>query len=139
MQIKELKDRISGSEGKILSALGINSTGTCIVAAQPEQAARPKKMMKPVGKNQTVVYDAIRELIAKEGQMLPATSEILAPVKAVLLEHVIDKATPKVVGDTAAKKRGRIQEAITSMQDKGVVSVLDPWPGIVCCLVVPLL
>lgn len=104
--------------------LGVDQDGdsvtTCLLEPCDEEG--PLKRAEPVGKNQRIVLKELRAMSAG-GERSPGTSEIPKGVMMVRFETLAEKAVLKFTGMPAFKARGRITEALSSLQASGFLGV----------------
>lgn len=127
--IDKVRDGVSGERFPfVLEPIEIgtdidgDSVYTCLLSASDSSA--PQKRQEPVGKNQRIVLKELRAL-SPNGDVSPGTSEIPKGVRIVRFEDLASKAVPRFAGQTPFRARGRITEAVASLQANGYVGVLS--------------
>ena len=104
--------------------IGLDADGdpimTCLLNVS--NTATPSKRPEPTGKNQRIVLKELRSL-SPGGQQSPGTSEIPKGVMLLRFEALAEKAVLKFTGMPAFKARGRITEALSSLQAGGFIGV----------------
>ncbi|MFO1196846.1 MAG: AAA family ATPase [Burkholderiaceae bacterium] len=95
---------------------------------EPLELVRPPKVSgEPKGSNQRIVLAALRELVIECGEALPASSVIPPGTAGVELDALVRRVEPKIPAADAYRSRGRINEALSSLQAGGWVGVHKPY------------
>lgn len=125
--VEKVRDGVSGERFPFALEpveVGTDSDGepviTCLLNAT--DSAGPSKRAEPTGKNQRIVLKELRSL-SPNGNPSPGTSEIPRGVMLVRFEDLAEKAVLKFTGMPQFKARGRITEALSSLQASGFVGV----------------
>jgi KaiC/GvpD/RAD55 family RecA-like ATPase len=104
--------------------IGVDADGepviTCLLNAS--DTAAPSKRPEPTGKNQKIVLKELRGL-APDCDIAGGTSAIPKGVRLIPFERLADRAVNKFVGMPQFKARGRITEALSSLQASGYIGV----------------
>ena len=88
---------------------------TCLV--EPVNTPPPSnKRKEPVGRNQQVVWQTLKDVLAESGEIMPETSAIPKGVRAATFEAVCSRAVPKFPGMTAWRAKDRISQALVGLQ-----------------------
>ena len=131
--VEKVRDGVTGEQFPFSLEpieLGLDVDGdpvmTCLLNAADAPARRPERA-EPKGKNQLVVIGPLRALIAEAGQSLPGTSAIPQGVRAVSIQELIRRATPKFAGQPEWRAKQRITEAVMGLQASGFVGVHNDW------------
>jgi putative DNA primase/helicase len=105
--------------------LGLDADGdpvmTCLLNPSDDGSVRSRP--EPKGKNQLVVYGPLKQLITESGRPMPGTSAIPKGARAVTIQDLIQRATPKFAGQPEWRAKQRITEAVMSLQAAGYVGV----------------
>lgn len=93
---------------------------TCLIEHDTGPAA-PPKVKPPTGRNQKLVWDVIREVVADAGHLMPGTSTIPPGARAASLASVVNRAVPKFPALEAWRARDRVSQALVGLQAAGIV------------------
>lgn len=97
---------------------------TCLLNVS-QDAPRTKAL--PRGKNQSVIYNPLKEFIAEAGEALPATSAIPGGVRAASIQIFIRRITPKFAGQPEWRVRQRVLEALMGLQANAHIGIHNDW------------
>lgn len=123
--VDKVRDGVSGERFPFTLEpveIGIDADGdsvvTCLLNAS--DTSTPSRRLEPTGKNQRIVLKELRAL-SPNGQQCPGTSQIPKGVMLVKFEDLAEKAIPRFTGMASFKARGRVTEALTSLQATGFI------------------
>jgi KaiC/GvpD/RAD55 family RecA-like ATPase len=97
---------------------------TCLLNAAADQGKEP---CQAIGKNQRIVLEQLRSLVADSGITLPGTSAIPAGVKAVRFDDLLSRCRLKFTGLPDWRIRDRLGSSLASLQAARTVGVHDTY------------
>lgn len=125
--VEKIRDGVAGEQfgfALTMVEIGRDADGDPVTTCLLDQSdATPRKRSaEPLGKNQRIVLKEIRVLSA-DAQPVSGTSEIPPNARPVRFEDLAGRAVNRFPGMARAKARGRISDALTSLQASGHIGV----------------